>query len=322
MFIDALKRHLSGYPMAVRLKKRLDLSFGLSYRLACRRNLELEVVDRKLVTARIVGYFRDELGLPEPTIQEWLCSAFNFALYQYDLELIKERFGQLSGKRIADIGCGWGSFLLLLAREQAVVEACDIGSIHAEVAALRVPTARVTRADARGLVGFPDAAYDFVIEHDVLEHIGDYSGDTGPIGRTFDDKLKNLKELGRILKPGGRGFLSTGNYQFPYNGEVNLWFLHWFPFEHQQRYLTSLGMDSDRYWLCTWQQMQSLFDEAGLLIDEVTTPLHDVLAFQRRIMSHMKKDPTINETFAEIIKELMMTRPEYMPTWKIFFRKR
>jgi 2-polyprenyl-3-methyl-5-hydroxy-6-metoxy-1,4-benzoquinol methylase len=322
MFIDALKRHLSGYPLAVRLKKRLDSSFGFSYRMACRRNLHLEVTDRKVIVDRIAAYYRDELGLGEATSQEWLCSAFNFALFQYDLDLIRDRFGALSGKRVADIGCGWGSFLLLLAREGALVEACDIGALHSELAALRVPSARVTRADARDLTGFASDGYDFVIEHDVLEHIGDYSGDTGPMGRSYRDKLLNLKELARILKPGGRGFLSTGNYQFPFNGEVNLWFLHWFPFEHQQRYLKSLGMDSDRYWLCTWEELRSLFDEAGLVIDEVTTPLHDVLAFQKRIMSHMKKDPTVNDSFAEIIKELMMTRPEYMPTWKILFRKK
>jgi hypothetical protein len=142
------------------------------------------------------------------------------------------------------------------------------------------------------------------------------------MARTYGDKLQNLKELRRIMKPDGKGFLSTGNYEFPFNGEVNQWFVHWLPFEYQQRYLKSIGIDSDRYWLCTWEQIQALFDEAGLVIDEVVTPPQDVITFQKRIMGHMKKDPSINETFGEIMKELMTSNPRFMPTWKIFFRRK
>lgn len=321
MQLEAVKRRLAGYPAAVRLKRWLDATFSYSLKMALRRDLDLETVERGPLVAMIEHYLRDELKLKEATVQEWLCSAFNFALFRDDVALITRRFGPLAGKRVADIGCGWGSLLLLLAREGAELDACDLGEVHCEVARRRVPAARVTRADARDLTGFADGAYDFVIEHDVLEHIGNYRGDTGPLGKTRGDKLANLKELGRILKPGGRGFLSTGNYRFPYNGEVNLWFVHWLPFEHQERYLDSLGVDSDRYWLCTWEEITSLFADAGLVIEEVTTPAHDVRSFTQRIMSHMKKDCTINETFEEIVGELMLTRPEYMPTWKIFFRR-
>lgn len=317
----SIKKRLSQIPAAVHLKLRVENILGVSLTSKAQSYEHLEIVDRNCLAEKMVNYWTSELEVGERTARDWLSAAFNFDRYIFDVAIIKERFGSLAGKRIADIGCGWGSFLLLLEREGAMVEACDIVPIHVEVSQFRVPTAKVRQADARNLEGFADESFDIVLEHDVFEHVGDYQGDTGPIGRTHSDKLKNLKEIRRILKPGGRGFLSTGNYNFPYNGEVHAWFLHWFPYEYQQRYLKSLGLDSDRYWLCTWEQIVELFDAAGLRIDEVYTPPHDVQSMKNIILDFMKADYRINEEFGKILGELMNENPKFMPTWMIFFTK-
>lgn len=322
MILSNLKRKLARYPFAVRVKNRLDETFGLSTHINKMVYANLEQVDRSVIAEKMVKYWTEELGVSEKTTRDWLAAALNFDRFIYDVEQIKQRFGCLTGKRVADIGCGWGSFLLMLQKEGALIEACDLASIHVEVAQMRVPSARVIRADARDLSALESNSFDFVLEHDVFEHIGDYTGDTGPIGNTYQDKLANLMELRRIMKPGGRGFLSTGNYQFPYNGEVHLWFLHWFPFMHQQRYLDSLGLNSDRYWLCTWEQIKQLFDEAELKIDEVFTPSHDVESLKNTVMDLMKGDQRANGVFGDILQELMNTKPEFMPSWMIFFSRK
>jgi SAM-dependent methyltransferase len=229
--------------------------------------------------------------------------------------------GPLAGRRVLDVGCGWGSFLLLLAREGADVQACDVPEVHVEVAQRRVPKARVMQGDARTLEPFVDATFDVVLEHDVFEHIGNHEGTTGPMGPSRADKLQNLLAVKRVLKPGGAGFISTGNYAFPFNGEVGLWAVHWFPYALQQRYLRSVGLDSDRYWLCTWDEIRDLFGEAGLVIEEVTTPRPAALDFRDRIMTCLKGEPGANAELAEILLDLMCTQPQFMPSWMIFFRK-
>lgn len=319
--LTKMKRIAARLPYAMALRNYLAREYGLFTKIAVNSGDHLEIIDRNLISDKMQKYWMQDLGVSQITANDWLRAALNFDRYIYDVEQIKARYGSLSGKSVADIGCGWGSFLLLLSREGADVMACDVASIHVEVAQMRVPHAKVIEADARDLRGFQSDFFDIVLEHDVFEHVGNYSGDTGPIGRTYEDKLKNLRELRRILKPGGHGFLSTGNYNFPWNGEVNLWLLHWFPYEYQERYLKSLNLNSDRYWLCTWNQIKQLFKEADLRIDEVYTPPHDALIFKDRIINLLRNEPHINKEFEGILLELISAKPEFMPSWMIFFSK-
>ncbi len=314
-------RRILTIPLAVQFKDRIDRKLGISWRVRAFANARLEHVDRQLIIDKMMKYWTGELGTTEATAREWLSAALDFGRNQADLKMMESRVGPLRGKRVADIGCGWGNLLLLLDRADAAVSACDRAPIHVEVAKLRVPNAALVQADARDLGVYPDESFDFVIEHDVFEHIGDYRGDTGPMGRTREDKLKNLKELRRVMRRGGQGFLTTGNYNFPFNGEVHLWAVHWFPYEYQQRYLQSLGLNSDRYWLCTWPELEALFREAGLRIDEVFTPPEDVKAFQARFAALFARDPTANATFDAILGELMLKNPAFMPSWRIFYSR-
>jgi 2-polyprenyl-3-methyl-5-hydroxy-6-metoxy-1,4-benzoquinol methylase len=79
------------------------------------RHCELEMADRNLVVGKMVAYWTNSFGVSAKTAEDWLSAAFNFVRYMYDISQIKERFGDLSGERVADVGCGWGFFLLLLA---------------------------------------------------------------------------------------------------------------------------------------------------------------------------------------------------------------
>ena len=289
--------------------------------MAVSRLRETERVDPSLFIPKMLRHWREARGLGSRTIDDWLVTALDLDRYEQDLREIEARFGALAGKRVLDVGCGWGSFLMLLCRRGAQVEACDVPAAHVEVAQMRAPEARVIQGDARVLEAYADESFDFVLEHDVFEHVGDHTRDTGPMGRSYPDKLQNLLALKRVLKPGGRGFISTGNYAFPFNGEVQLWAVHFFPFAGQERYLKSVGIESDRYWLCTWAEVQRLFAEAGLVIEHVDTPHQAARDFRDRFMKCLRGERGVNRELGDALLDLVSTRPEFMPSWLIFFRK-
>lgn len=114
--------------------------------------------------------------------------------------------GALSGKgkgRVLDIGCGWGYNLLLLARRGFDAYGIDIVSndFHAarRIAEANNAVIHLARADA-SLLPFPAAAFDAVTSVETFEHI------YGP------DRPAALREIERVLRPGGIVSLSTPNY--------------------------------------------------------------------------------------------------------------
>lgn len=105
-----------------------------------------------------------------------------------------ERTGLLATpKRILEIGCGKGELLRLL-RERGH----DVAAIDADrdVVEQSPPELGVQLASGDALP-FPDASFDLVLSFDVLEHI--------------PDSDRHLREVRRVLKPGGHYLLQTPN---------------------------------------------------------------------------------------------------------------
>jgi 2-polyprenyl-3-methyl-5-hydroxy-6-metoxy-1,4-benzoquinol methylase len=111
----------------------------------------------------------------------------------------------LAGKRILEIGCGRGDFTCWLARQP--VRPAEI--VAADFSATAVHKGR-TFATEHALAGInwevndiqsiahSDASFDTVISCETIEHV--------PHPR------RALRELARVLKPGGRLLLTTPNY--------------------------------------------------------------------------------------------------------------
>jgi 2-polyprenyl-3-methyl-5-hydroxy-6-metoxy-1,4-benzoquinol methylase len=122
-------------------------------------------------------------------------------------QVLKPELGDLSGKRVLEIGCGRGGFAVWLAthskdRAPAEVVASDFSPVAVRLAEEFGRTREVTNVTYRvgDLMGldWPDARFDVAISCETIEHV--------------PDSRRALSELARVLKPGGRLFLTFPNY--------------------------------------------------------------------------------------------------------------
>jgi SAM-dependent methyltransferase len=112
------------------------------------------------------------------------------------------------GDRVADLGCGTGATLVEVAPDLRGGVAVGVDSSAAALArtagalapAVAAGAARLllVQADLKDPLPFPDATFDRVISHNVLEFVPDPEG--------------LAAEAGRLLRPGGRLVLSHSDF--------------------------------------------------------------------------------------------------------------
>lgn len=105
----------------------------------------------------------------------------------------------IAGRDVLDIGCGFGGFTLFML-DSSAASVVGIEPTDADLVTVRRhlddPRVRFEVASAHDLP-FDDASFDTVVMWEVLEHI--------PPGT----ELRAFQEIGRVLRPGGRLYLST-----------------------------------------------------------------------------------------------------------------
>jgi ubiquinone/menaquinone biosynthesis C-methylase UbiE len=106
--------------------------------------------------------------------------------------------GEVSGRRILDAGCGSGPLSAALRARGAVVTGLDVSAAMIELARQRLgEDADLHVADLSAPLPFTDAEFDDVVASLVLHYVEDWGGP--------------LSELRRVLKPGGRLFMSVNH---------------------------------------------------------------------------------------------------------------
>lgn len=73
---------------------------------------------------------------------------------------------------------------------------------------------------------YPNACFDVVLSNHVIEHVGDEAA-----------QLRHLRELRRVLKPGGVGYLAVPNRWMLVEPHYKLIFLSWLPASLRNSYL-------------------------------------------------------------------------------------
>ncbi|MGL5452005.1 MAG: bifunctional 2-polyprenyl-6-hydroxyphenol methylase/3-demethylubiquinol 3-O-methyltransferase UbiG [Aeromonas sp.] len=117
------------------------------------------------------------------------------------LDWITDKSDGLFGKQILDIGCGGGILSESMARRGAKVTGIDMGKeplgvarLHALEQGVELEYCQIT-AEAHALAA--PAHYDVVTCMEMLEHV--------------PDPASVLRAIGRLVRPGGRVFVSTIN---------------------------------------------------------------------------------------------------------------
>jgi SAM-dependent methyltransferase len=127
------------------------------------------------------------------------------------------------GRSVLDLGCFTAGRLVYWAERFGFSRAAGVDTMEVFVEAGRLLAAeRQVEVDLRVGVAealpFEDAAFDFVVSTDVLEHVQDVS--------------KAMDEVWRVLKPGGRFLLAFPQFLNPYESHLGLVTrvpaLHWF----------------------------------------------------------------------------------------------
>jgi SAM-dependent methyltransferase len=133
-------------------------------------------------------------------------SEYDYALFEYyrSAKVFKflEQAGVPVGGSVLDAGCGGGGMPLSFAEEARQVVGIDLAprftdAGHRLAAERGLRNLHFTRADGQALP-FADASFDMVLSHAVIEHVA--------------DAARYMRELARVLKPGGTMYLSTAPY--------------------------------------------------------------------------------------------------------------
>ncbi len=116
----------------------------------------------------------------------------------YHVRLILEFFGNLTGRRVLDAGCGKGRFARVL---QENFPAAEIWGLDISPEMLKhVPAPIHTRQGALTELPFPDTHFDCVYATESLEHAVEID--------------RAVAEMCRVLKPGGRLVIIDKNAEY------------------------------------------------------------------------------------------------------------
>ncbi len=116
------------------------------------------------------------------------------------------RWTTLAGRRVLDVGCGVGMYTAAFLRETPHVFGIEIE--HERALEARERTAGIVQSPGERLP-FPNAAFDVVFSHEVLEHV--------------TDDHACVIEMVRVTRPSGRIVVFVPNRLYPFETHGVFW---------------------------------------------------------------------------------------------------
>jgi ubiquinone/menaquinone biosynthesis C-methylase UbiE len=167
----------------------------------------------------------------------------------------------LEGKKMLDIGCGWGGFVVAGLEKGIDSWGCDVDEDVLEIARLRSNLHQVAQNFVSGTaekLPFKDEEFDYVQSITVLEHVND-------VGHA-------VKELVRVLKKGGMGFIQAPNYWQPIERHYKILYPPKCPRVAGKIYLKLLGrpakfIDTINY--IDYGGIKRLIEKCGAKVDDI-----------------------------------------------------
>jgi len=159
----------------------------------------------------------------------------------------------LNGASVLEIGCGRGDFSLWLAKKYplATITGIDFSDAAVDVALAKLSrhafNLRFLVDDAESL-NFPSAVFDHVISCECLEHI--------------PHPEKMVREMARVLKPGGKFILTTENY---FNGMFLAWLNSWL----KSKPFDSGGSLQPLEHFFLWWRVRKILERGGLRVEHM-----------------------------------------------------
>jgi ubiquinone/menaquinone biosynthesis C-methylase UbiE len=167
----------------------------------------------------------------------------------------------LQGKKMLDIGCGWGGFVVAAAQMGASVSGCDVDAEVLDVAGLRAKLNGVWPAlicAPAEKLPYDDNEFDYVQSICVLEHVKNVA--------------LAVKEMVRVLKKGGIAFIEAPNYCLPIEPHYKIIFPPKCPKCLAKIYLKLLArpaefIDTINY--IDYKMIKHLFEDSGTVVNDV-----------------------------------------------------
>lgn len=194
--------------------------------------------------------------------------------------LIVELLIEKRPRRVLDVGCGRGFYLHILSELDFIEEirGVDVNREYLRRAgeACRDPRITVQEAVIERLP-FPDDSFDFVICSEVLEHLS-------------DDEA-GLREIHRVLRPGGTLVVSVPNRHFPFLWDPLNWLLMTALHTHVPKHIWWLaGIWADHERLYTREDLDRAARRTGFAVGRQETVVAHCLPFSHFLLYGIGKN--------------------------------
>jgi SAM-dependent methyltransferase len=202
-------------------------------------------------------YYRDTLGIPG-----WrdivAVRLDDHAYERRHLARLERAVGRpVDGCRLLDVGCGTGGFSVLAGQAGAEIWSVDASPEAAALAADRTVRGRVLVATAESLP-LASASFEVVYCFSTLEHLADAAG--------------AIREMVRVLRPGGLLYLHTPNRWGCFEGHYKIFWIPGLPRRLARAYLAARGRPTaflDTLRLLTLAECRALVERAGARVIQV-----------------------------------------------------